>query len=73
MSRQTIKEACQCGDKVKHPSRRVAVENMRRMARGREFNGRRDRVPLAVYLCGVCGSWHCGTCFTIKLGLEHKG
>lgn len=53
---------CPSTGKIRHPSRRVALENLRRFLRLLDGAGRDRRAcgKLDVYWCAGCGGFHCG-------------
>ncbi|MBY0456763.1 MAG: hypothetical protein K2V38_05465 [Gemmataceae bacterium] len=54
---------CPTSGKVRHPSRRVAVENLKRVRKGLDAarKDRRQCGALGVYRCRHCsGGWHIG-------------
>ena len=48
-----------CRGKVRHPSRRVAAENLNRV-KGNHKRHKHERGALAVYECQRCGGFHIG-------------
>jgi hypothetical protein len=53
-------DVCPFAHKVRHPSRRLAVEAMRTQLRTILHQRGRDRPTMAVYPCGACRGWHVG-------------
>lgn len=54
---------CEATGKVRHPSRKVAVTNLRRILHGLDAAGRdrKERGRLVAYPCRACvGGWHIG-------------
>lgn len=49
-----------CDGKVAYPSRRTAIEAMRKTNMVRDFIGK-DRTRFNVYPCRYCGAYHLGT------------
>lgn len=47
-----------CG-KVRHPSYRIAHENLRHVLAGQDAAAK-DRISLRVFRCDYCGGWHLG-------------
>jgi hypothetical protein len=48
----------ECG-KVGHPSRKIALANLRRIIAGLDSYAK-DRESLGIFRCDRCAQWHCG-------------
>jgi hypothetical protein len=65
-------DAITCGGKIRHASRRLAVEALKNQYRHLDRDGR-DRPTLSVYGCPHCGGHHVGTVDVRRRRAERAG
>lgn len=60
-----------CAGKVRHGTRQAAERIRRQQLSFADHNGR-DRTPLAVYRCAVCGGFHVGSADPNRTGAARE-